>query len=408
MRIFLSLALILIYWSFDSYSDVLNYNITFSNAILLNYPQSNPLIKVLTSIFILIFMLISTNKKEEKLKEEDSYCSSLMINAIYKITDITLSPLPLHKQLNNIVSVMEENFKIKTAFIGSFEKDSIFILNTNESLKEIGIEDKYLPHRENLTKSSLNSLLSICYMENRNLVDDFVTINGVRYRVIIEAYKSNTLKKSMGIVAIVLDENEKLDYSNFLSKVCEQIAFSINLINKKDEVIKTQNNFNEHFLSIDTQLQIPNNSKLQEMIEHEIKRSQRYHTQLSLIIIEIDHFKNLSNIFTKDETMTLRKELATLFKKEVRETDLFGKWAADDFAIIAPDIDFRAAKNLANKLNKILKGHRFSKVGKITCSYGITSFCEKDTIGGFRQRAENALKTAIERGGNNIEVKILV
>lgn len=126
------------------------------------------------------------------------------------------------------------------------------------------------------------------------------------------------------------------------------------------------------------------------------------------MLIEIDHMKNLSNIFSEEETNSLKKDIASVLKNGVRETDLFGKWNDELFAIVAPDIDFRATKSFANKLNRKLQEHRFSKVGKITCTYGITSFSLKDTIGEFRKRAESALKVAHEKGGNSIEVKILV
>lgn len=144
------------------------------------------------------------------------------------------------------------------------------------------------------------------------------------------------------------------------------------------------------------------------MIEHEIKRSQRYGTQLSIMLIEVDHMKNLSNIFSKEDTTTLKKEFTALLKRNIRETDMLGKWGDHHFAIIAPDISHRATKNFAHKLNQKLSEHRFSKVGKITCSYGITSFSSKDTIGEFRKRAENAIKEAVSKGGNTIEVKILI
>ena len=57
--------------------------------------------------------------------------------------------------------------------------------------------------------------------------------------------------------------------------------------------------------------------------------------------------KNLTNIFGKDEMLRLKKEFAKVFKKEIRETDVFGKWSKDEqFAIVAPNIDFRGAKTL--------------------------------------------------------------
>ena len=158
---------------------------------------------------------------------------------------------------------------------------------------------------------------------------------------------------------------------------------------------------------VDAELNIPSNTKLQNVIEQEIKRSQRYNTELTLMIIEIDHIKNLANIFTKQDIIKIKREVLSVIKKNIRETDTLGKWSDSQFAIATPDINFREAKKFARKLNDKLQEQRFTKVGKVTCSYGITSISSKDTIGTFRRRAEYALKSAHERGGNTIEVKIL-
>jgi len=407
MKLVLSFFIVTIYWCLDAYQAVLNFNITFIKAILLDYDQSNTLVKAVIVIAIFIFSMIQT-KTALTTKENTKNCTAEELNAIYDISDTILAPIPLHKQLNSVVDIMEKELKVKTSFIASFENEKILLLNTNDSLNAIGIKTEYKPHRNELQDGSISKLLSTSFLEKRESIDDIVEIKGIKYRAILQSYKDSHSKRPMGIAVILLEENNDNNYENFLKRVCEQIAFTVNLTKKKEEAIKAQSRYNAQFSSMDTELNIPSNSKLQEMIEHEIKRSQRYGTQLSIMLIEVDHMKNLSNIFSEKETFALRKEIATLLKKGVRETDMFGKWTDNHFAIIAPDVDFRATKSFANKLTRKLDEHRFSKVGKVTCSYGITSFSPKDTIGAFRKRAENALKAATSRGGNSIEIKILV
>jgi len=409
MKFVLSFLIIILYWCLDAYQASINFDISFTKAVILDYEQSNPLIKISIVLIIFLFSIVQAKFKDtpKPTSEKNDYIEK-ELNVIYNISDIILSPVPLHQQLNSAVDIMEKELEIKTAFIASFENDKILLLNTNESLRQLGIKEKYLPHQDKLDKNSIEKLLSTSYLEKRKSIKDTIKINGKNYIILIQSYKESRLKIQMGVVAIILEENNTNDYSNFLKRVCEQIAFTVNLTKKKEEAIKAQNKYDAQFSSIDTELNIPSNSKIQEMIEHEIKRSQRYGTKLSIMLIEVDHMKNLSNIFSDKETTALKKEIATLFKKNVRETDVFGKWGDDNFAILAPDVDFRATKSFAQKLNKELSEHRFFKVGKITCSYGITSFSPKDTIGEFRKRVENALKEASNKGGNMIEIKILV
>ena len=408
MKLLLPLIIITIYWCLTAYQATLNFDISFTKALLLDYDQSNPLIKLI--IAFAIFTLSMKNVKEQKSEEPEKNKNTTLkeLDTIYSISDIILSPMPLHKQLSSVVEVIQKELNVKTAFIASFTNDKILLLNTNESLDKLGIKNKYLPHHNELTDKSLDNLLSISFLEKRESINDIIEINGIKYKAILQGYKDTHSQKLMGVTVLILNEDDTNNYKHFLQRVCEQVAFTVNLKNKKDEAIKAQSKYNAQFSSMDMELNIPSNSKLQEMIIHEIKRLKRYGTELSIMLIEVDHMKNISNIFTEKETLNLRKEIVMILKKGVRATDMFGKWTDNHFAIIVPNVDFRATKSFANKLNRKLEENRFSKVGKVTCSYGITSFSPKDTIEAFRKRAENALKEATNRGGNAIEIKILV
>ncbi len=406
MKLTLIILIVAIYWCLDAYQAVLNFDISFAEAFLLDYDQSNPILKLIIVVAIFILSAIQIQPKADTTKEKEGKERDL--NTIDSISDIILAPIPLHKQLNSIVYTLEEELNVKSAFIASFTNDTILLLNTNESLNKIGIKMEYKPYHSKLKEGSIEKLLSSCFLEKREYEDSFIDIKGATYRVLLQTYKGDYSKKSIGVAVMLLEKSDKSDYKNFLKKVCEQIAFTINLTKKKESAIKAQNSYNAKFMSIDTDLNIVSNSKLQEAIGHEINRSQRYKTELSIMLIEIDHIENIKNIFNEKETLALLKEFATLLKKSIRDTDMLSRWGDNSFVIIAPDIDFRATKSFANKLNRELEEHRFFKVGKLTCSYGITSFSPKDSIDTFRKRAENALKKATSRGGNSIETRILV
>ena len=102
MKLILSLLIVTIYWCLDAYKAVLNFNIPFVKAFLLDYEQSNPLIKIVIVIAIIIFTTIQTNSKKQIQKVEN--CTQEELSAIYNITDTILAPLPLHKQLTSVGS----------------------------------------------------------------------------------------------------------------------------------------------------------------------------------------------------------------------------------------------------------------------------------------------------------------
>jgi len=234
-----------------------------------------------------------------------------------------------------------------------------------------------------------------------------MSINEKNYRVIAHLYKDKK-NEPLGIFCVFLDPNDEHDYHQFISKICNQIVFTIKFIEKKESTFRAQNIFTEKFALVDRNLNVATNAKLQQLLVREMSRAERYHSNLSLIIIEIDYLNNVENMLSKDELAKVKKEIIDLFKKGVRDTDLFGKWNETQFAIVATDVDFNAAKSFVNKLNRNLTVHRFYKIGKVTCSYGITSYYKKDSLGALIQRAESALKVAVQNGGNSIETNVIV
>jgi len=410
MKILLSLLAVVAYWCLNAYEATISLNISFLKAILLDYDNNHIFIKLTIVAAIIIITMIPTKTKEvtKKIGADDfNPHVSTTLNSVYTISETILSQLPLEKQLNDVIDIVESQLSIKTAFIASFKDDKIIILNTNKSLKKIGIKAEYIPSAKDLVDKSIDKLLSIHYTEKQAYIDSTASIGSSNYRIVIQPYKDSMLKNQIGIMAIVLNVNDKREYQKFLEKVCEQLSFTISFSNKKKELLSAQKRHHDQFTSIDTELNIASNFKIQDTIEYEIRMAQRYGSSLSLMIIGIDEMRSITNVFREEESIEIKKEFALLVKKEIRETDVFGRWSNDNFGIVVPHLDHRASKSFAKRLGKIISEHKFKKVGNITCSFGITSFNKKDTIGQFRRRAENALQAAISRGGNTIEIKIL-
>ncbi len=168
MKLVLSLFIIIIYWCLDSYQAVLNFDISFTKAFFLDYENSNLLIRFLI-VFIFLIVFWIQNKTKPPVVESKKIDIDEELKAIYAISDTILTPIPLHKQLNTVVDIMEQNLKIKTAFIASFENDKILLINTNSSLSKIGIKTEYKPYYDELRKQSIDKLLSISYLEKENI-----------------------------------------------------------------------------------------------------------------------------------------------------------------------------------------------------------------------------------------------
>lgn len=145
-----------------------------------------------------------------------------------------------------------------------------------------------------------------------------------------------------------------------------------------------------------------NRIKLDSVLETELARSGRYATALSIIILDIDHFKRVNDNFGHQTGDSVLVEFAAILKSSVRNTDTVGRWGGEEFLIICPETDTKGALSLAENIRNKIEEHSFKTVGRVTASIGVSTFTagdkEKDMIG----RADTCLYKAKESGRNRV------
>ncbi len=159
----------------------------------------------------------------------------------------------------------------------------------------------------------------------------------------------------------------------------------------------------EKLLNIDKLTGINNRNKLDESLNIEIEKVQRYDTKLSLIIADIDKFKLVNDNYghlVGDEVLI---QVSKLLKENSRITDIVGRWGGEEFMIICSNSTSDDATKLAQKLRQIIKNFHFDIVGGVTLSFGITQFNQKDTEDQFITRADQALYLAKDTGRDRVE-----
>jgi diguanylate cyclase (GGDEF)-like protein len=395
MKLVVSILTVILYLGLDAYQNTLNLSISFADAFMFRYEQAHPFINFFISALILCINFIPNPQKD---KRYDRDTQDDIYEVTKKVSKIVIAPIPLKKQFEEITAIIKRSLPIQCFFIATYEKDHIIIQNHDTSFETYSIKKNYFAHAEDMRANTLEHLLATFFMEKR----EFLVADIDDSHVNIASLKTQESTKPFGLIGFYT--KLPYDFTAFMQSMSELISFSLYLAYKKEATIK----FQEQISPKDDVLNVLTNTTLQTKIEHEFKRHERYHTNLALIIFQIDHIENLSNIFEKADITRLQKEFVKIIQRNIRSTDMFGKWTGEKFAIVSSDIEFRAAKSFTNKIARILSETRFSKVGKVTCSFGITSLAPNDTISSFRTRAENALSTAIQKGGNCIDVKILV
>jgi len=188
----------------------------------------------------------------------------------------------------------------------------------------------------------------------------------------------------------------------------------------QDEIGELSNAFNEMAQNIkhdrqkltaltilDEKTGLFNFRHFKQAINEEMKRAERYNRHLGLVMIDIDHFKHYNDTNGHPMGDLLLKELATLLKESVRETDMVARFGGEEFIILLPETSKEQSFKLAENLRLRIKNHVFpleeKQPGKdLTVSIGVASYPSKTIVSPdtLLEKADQALYKA-KKGGRN-------
>lgn len=151
--------------------------------------------------------------------------------------------------------------------------------------------------------------------------------------------------------------------------------------------------------------QIYNRVKLDAVLAEEMARATRYKYTFSVILLDIDHFKQVNDTHGHIVGDAVLVRLACVLKKHIRENDTLGRWGGEEFLLILPHTDLEQACALAEKLRQTIEAEAFQVAGYKTCSFGITSYCPGDNMTRLLARADHALYEAKNLGRNRVQVQ---
>jgi len=150
---------------------------------------------------------------------------------------------------------------------------------------------------------------------------------------------------------------------------------------------------------------IYNRYRITQKIEESIHRANRYKENFSLVMIDIDHFKEVNDTYGHDIGDIVLKEMSKIVLNSVRSTDSFGRWGGEEFMLLCTNINKEATIRLAEKIRTIVEDYNFEKVGRITISLGASNYKENETKEELLKRVDTALYEAKASGRNRVVFK---
>lgn len=154
---------------------------------------------------------------------------------------------------------------------------------------------------------------------------------------------------------------------------------------------------------IDYLTNIYNRMMFNELLEAELQRARRYGSEVSLIMFDLDHFKEVNDTHGHAMGDHVLKEVARLVACNIRSHDVFGRWGGEEFMVFTPKTGYNQAIILAEKLRSLCEAHDFGNGLHVTASFGVTQFLADDTLDSFTGRADAALYVAKGNGRNRVD-----
>ncbi|MBF0370267.1 MAG: diguanylate cyclase [Magnetococcales bacterium] len=146
-----------------------------------------------------------------------------------------------------------------------------------------------------------------------------------------------------------------------------------------------------------------NRAKLQGNLEAEIKRSIRHGGTLSVVLFDVDHFKQINDTYGHQAGDDVLVALVSFISKKLRASDLLARWGGEEFIMVLPEVGVQDAILVSDKIRKNIENNNFPKVGRLTISFGVTQFREGDTPKSLIERADRFLYQAKNSGRNRVE-----
>lgn len=231
--------------------------------------------------------------------------------------------------------------------------------------------------------------------------EDRIEIRDQWFNSTTESIDWSLLGKLITVVAILLGLLLYWSYTLRVSRNKTEAALL--QLKAKDKELEAKNEILEVLSITDRLTQLHNREKLDEVLEAEIIRAERYQTRFGVIMLDIDFFKQVNDAHGHQAGDAVLIELSGILKGSSRKTDIVGRWGGEEFLIICPNTENEGLVTLAESLRKKIEEHSFPILEMKTASFGLTMYQPTDTSHSLLSRADHALYLAKDRGRNRVE-----
>ena len=210
--------------------------------------------------------------------------------------------------------------------------------------------------------------------------------------------------RALGCINLYLTERHEFDANEIqlLSTFASQAAISIENARLFEETRQ---------LAITDELTgLANHRQFYHQLAREVRRAQRYRRFLTLLMLDLDHFKGYNDRYGHLAGDQALRETGEVLRRNAREVDILSRYGGEEFAIILPETDLQQAAYQAERIRVAVAGHAYrgkdsKPEGDLTMSIGVATLMpEMRKIEELVHHADRALYHAKSQGRNRVEL----
>lgn len=195
------------------------------------------------------------------------------------------------------------------------------------------------------------------------------------------------------------------------AELLARVKVQLKMKSLQDE-LREKNAQLERLASTDALTKVHNRRYFVEMFDLEWAKCERFHHDMGLIILDVDHFKSVNDTWGHPEGDRVLVEIAQALSRSLRKVDMIARYGGEEFAVLLPSTDLKGTKLVAEKLRaevekSVVVGSGSDKQRHVTISVGVSHTPTTPGVNNAEDlihRADEALYRSKERGRNRVTV----
>ena len=182
------------------------------------------------------------------------------------------------------------------------------------------------------------------------------------------------------------------------------VVHDITETRRLERIVQERTHELEHLAKMDKLTGLYNRDGLEEILNQEQYRADRYHSSFAIVQLDLDNFQKINDEYGHDRGDKVIAAVAELIRGFCREVDSVCRWSGEEFLIVLPESNLDGAYLMADNLRVRLESHHFTGIEGLTASFGVDMYREGENINDLFRRVDQALRNAKDTGKNCVEM----